>query len=222
MEISLPSEALWAKFLPTCLRRARTASSACFVFIVARASSASLEPVNQKKRGIYEKKTAPHHPNSRNGPHSLSSYAGSYRDRPTGLSFPDELGGMTRGSDRFREGSSGLGSRNLVSKLRSRHLRGFLHLQSGDQVDPDGSNTKEIHDQWKQAEDDIYTLEKQGKYLSVKKLYEASALLWDGSKCSHGPSRRLFLHLERNQKLSYLYLWDTKNFIKIRFTFPET
>ena len=154
----------------------------------------------------------------------LSSYAGAYRDRPTGLSFPDQLGGMTRGeATEFEKDHPGLGVGILYRSPNPAIYADIYIYNLGIKSIPTGSNTKEIHDQWKQAEGDIYTLEKQGKYKSVKKLYEASTLLGMDRNAPTALRADFSYASLGTKKLSYLYLLGYKNnFIKIRFTFPDT
>ena len=123
----------------------------------------------------------------------------------------------------FEKDHPGLGVGILYRSSDPAIYADFYIYNLGIKSIPDGSNTKEIHDQWKQAEDDIYTLEKQGKYLSVKKLYEASALLGMDRNAPTALRADFSYTSNGTKKLSYLYLLGyKKNFIKIRFTFPET
>jgi hypothetical protein len=153
----------------------------------------------------------------------FSAFGNSYHDKPTGISFPDQLGGMNRGEiTDFEKDHPGLGVGILYRASDPAIYADIYVYNLGVPSIPTGWDSKMIHDEWKQAEGDIYTIEKQGKYQQVKNLKESSALL-GMDKNAPIALRADFSYISNgSKKLSYLYMMGYhKNFIKIRFTFPE-
>lgn len=155
-------------------------------------------------------------------PHAFSD---SFKDASTGLTFPATLGSMQQKevTDFEKQNpSSGLGVGILYRDPNPKIYADIYVYNLGLKDIPNGSISKIVQEQWKQAEQDIYTIQKQGKLQEVKKLNETTSSL---TSSNAGPTalRTDFSYIQNGEeKLSHLLLTGYKNnFIKIRFTYPS-
>lgn len=149
-------------------------------------------------------------------------FADSYRDKPTGLTFPETIGDMQLDKiTDFEKDHPGLGL-GIGYHHRALNIYADVYVYNLKMKDiPDGSDNRAVNQQWKQSESDIATQTQKGVYQNLVLIKERSQLL--GS--SPGAPTALLTEYTYSQKdipkVSYLYITGyKKNFVKIRFTYP--
>ncbi len=147
------------------------------------------------------------------------SHADTYKHDPTGICFPEELAGMTRG--KIRDLETDFPGYGLSVGYSAPRINATIYIYNLERDEiKDGAGTDFINLYFMQLIEDIYAIEERGFYSSVNKLSESVTFLGTGDDSQQFLKASFEYVQQKVKRRSYMYLTGSRNhFFKIRYTY---